>query len=186
MLFSPLAAPGWSLVVWGLGATAIAGGCQGSLDRPAGSQSTTERVLAKTKLTHPGIRRLNSSVKGDGPKASVVHWVSPVPVLLNPCGPAAIAGLVVAVAVDAVERHPIGTLPHVLEEVVELGPPITNGDAPRPVSLERWVFGTGTARVHCSPAIPCRLVFAWHSLLRFSSGVERDGMNVEEPRRAGH
>lgn len=73
-------------------------------------------------------------------------------VLLSPGGPAAVAGLVVAADVDAVDRMVFaGPRPHVGEEVQEVLPLRTHGDATSAVGRVRgvsWVLATAS---HCGP-----------------------------------
>src|SRR5688572_14655181 len=77
--------------------------------------------------------------------------------LLLGAGPAAIAKLIVAVHVDAVDRHADRARAHIRKEVLVTGlPALAHGDAPPAVGLPPAVIRVATALPHGKPRVPCR------------------------------
>lgn len=85
---------------------------------------------------------------------------APVALLLRPCGPAAVARLVVAIVVDAVQRVISRRSPaHVGEErFVGDCPSLTDGDPSAAIVSVLFVAGTQATSAHASP----RRVFCGH------------------------
>lgn len=101
------------------------------------------------------------------PSPSSFPWVSSVAVLLNHGGPSAVAGLVMAVAVDAVQRHAGRPFPHVSEEILEFQPPLADRDPTSAVMGVRGVPGIEAAGHHPIPrSVRSRLFPAERSSLR--------------------
>jgi hypothetical protein len=65
--------------------------------------------------------------------------------------PAAVAGFVVPIVVDTVERHSGGALAHIGEEVFEVAPPFAERDASSAIPLELSCFRVGAALPHVDP-----------------------------------
>ena len=73
--------------------------------------------------------------------------------LLSARRPAAIAGLVVAVVIDAVERHVCGTLAHVSEEVLKEKPSLADTDAPASIARPLGHGFIAAASAHSAPTL---------------------------------
>lgn len=105
-----------------------------------------------------------------------LHVRSGVPSLHGVRGPAAVAGLVVSVIVDAVEGEDRPTVPtafrawaHVGQEVLEaVAPPIADADAPPSVVFEARLIGIGTAIDDPAPCSVLRSAATSMSCLRLA------------------
>ena len=76
--------------------------------------------------------------------------------LLFPGRPAAIAGFVVSVVVDAIKRQTAGAFAHIGKKIVERKPPLANGNATRAIPLELSGFRIEAALLHMRPGIVSR------------------------------
>ena len=87
--------------------------------------------------------------------SSCLHLFFALSLVVRLClgiGPAAIAGFVVAVIVDAIERHTRGALTHILKKRWERGlPPLANCDAAAAVASEVVATRVGTPVLHVQP-----------------------------------
>lgn len=68
-------------------------------------------------------------------------------------GPAAIPRLIIAVVIDAINRHAIWRQAHVSNKVPKIIPAITDGDAPPSVIFERTVIGVSASFAHRTPNV---------------------------------
>jgi hypothetical protein len=75
-----------------------------------------------------------------------------ISILLKASGPAAVAGLIIPIVIDSVQRRIGGPIPHVGKERYETLPAVANPDPSAAIPVEGMMVAPGTALPHLSPA----------------------------------
>lgn len=131
---------------------------------PAGAKSVLEYTARQSEALLPFNKRAGCSVKRQP------HIVASVAMLLSVCRPAAVAWLVIAIVVDAVNRFSCRALAHVGKEVLKFQPPPAHFDAACTVATETSRLWILTPLQHAGPYPVCcsRLVTNVMSVFRRS------------------
>ena len=87
------------------------------------------------------------------------NGVSPIVVLLLAGRPLAVVGFVVALVVDPIQALSLGSVAHILVEVLELSPPLANSNPPTTVIMVVFVLRILAPLQHSYPRLIDRRAF---------------------------
>lgn len=120
---------------------------QRSLARPSSCEPRKNGDLANARCARP--------FRDSQPSAERLHVSrrARIGALLFLCGPTAIAGLVVAVVVDAVQRPPIRPLSHIRQEAFKAHPSRTDRNPSAPVVAPGYVAWARASLHHSEPDV---------------------------------